>query len=38
MSKRHAMHRGHSRRDFTRKAMSVHPMNSLNPMRGGIRA
>lgn len=40
MSKRHSMGRSHSRRDFSRKARSVHPRNVLDhvgPMRGGIR-
>lgn len=35
--KRHKMQRSHSKKDFTRKAVSVHKVNSLNPMRGGIR-
>lgn len=37
MSKRHSMSRGYSRADFTKKASKVHPFNSLNPRRGGIR-
>lgn len=39
MAKRYAMHGGHSRKDFSRKA-GHHPKNDLravNPMRGGIR-
>lgn len=37
--KRHAMHRGHSRKDFSRKS-GTHPKNvlrTIGPMRGGIR-
>lgn len=40
MARREGMGRGHSRRDFTRKARGVHPKNLMNfngPMRGGIR-
>lgn len=36
MRKRRSMSRGKSRRDFRGKT-GVHPRNSLNPMRGGIR-
>lgn len=39
MAKRYKMSRRSSRKDFRRRAQSVHPKNSMvaAPMRGGIR-